>query len=78
VADGKYVFKINDRRYLVERPTRAEYALIAAHRSDYIGKLDYALTAQNFIPADAGVFLSGRKRGHRHGRARRKEWRTQT
>lgn len=53
VADGKDVIEIDEKRYLVERPLRAEFALIAARRSDYVGNLDYVLTAQNFNPVMA-------------------------
>ena len=31
-------------------PLEADFALIAAHRADYYGNLDYALTARNFNP----------------------------
>jgi acetate CoA/acetoacetate CoA-transferase alpha subunit len=31
-------------------PISADFALLAAHRADYYGNLDYALTARNFNP----------------------------
>jgi acetate CoA/acetoacetate CoA-transferase alpha subunit len=48
VADGKQVIEVNGKQFLVELPLRADFALIAAHRSDYRGNLEYALTARNF------------------------------
>lgn len=34
----------------IERPIRADYALIAAQKADYYGNLEYSLTAQNSNP----------------------------
>jgi len=48
VALGKQVIDINGKQFLLELPLRAEFALIAAHRADYRGNLEYALTARNF------------------------------
>src|ERR1700694_4583158 len=48
VAQGKQVIDINGKQFLVELPLRADFALIAAHRADYRGNLEYALTARNF------------------------------
>jgi acetate CoA/acetoacetate CoA-transferase alpha subunit len=31
-------------------PIAADFALIGAHRADYLGNLSYALTARNFNP----------------------------
>jgi acetate CoA/acetoacetate CoA-transferase alpha subunit len=42
------VIDINGKQFLLELPLRAEFALIAAHRADYRGNLEYALTARNF------------------------------
>ena len=50
VQDGKQTLEIDGELYLVERPIRAEFALIAARQADYVGNLEYALTAQNFNP----------------------------
>ncbi len=38
------------KRFLLELPISADFALLAAHRADYYGNLDYALTARNFNP----------------------------
>ncbi len=48
VAEGKQTIEVNGKQYLVELPLRADFALLAAHRSDYRGNLEYALTARNF------------------------------
>ncbi len=56
VAEGKPVIEVDGKRYLLEKPLTADYALIAAHRSDYRGNLEYSLTARNFnmVMATAG------------------------
>lgn len=36
------------KEFLLETPLRADFALIACHRSDYSGNLEYSLTARNF------------------------------
>ncbi len=48
VEDGKQVIEVDGRPYLLEKPLTADFALIAAHRSDYRGNLEYSLTARNF------------------------------
>ena len=50
VAEGKQILELEGQPYLVELPIRAEFALIAARQADYVGNLEYALTAQNFNP----------------------------
>ncbi|MFN6979055.1 MAG: CoA-transferase, partial [Gemmobacter sp.] len=40
-------------RWLLEEPIRADFALIAAERADYLGNLAYTLTATNFNPVMA-------------------------
>lgn len=56
VAEGKPVIEIDGKQYLLEKPLTADFALIAAHRSDYRGNLEYSLTARNFnaVMATAG------------------------
>jgi acetate CoA/acetoacetate CoA-transferase alpha subunit len=53
VATGKQVIVIEGQSFLLELPIRADFALLAAHRADYRGNLDYALTARNFNPVMA-------------------------
>ncbi|RYH11675.1 3-oxoacid CoA-transferase subunit A [Tropicimonas sp. IMCC6043] len=50
VEEGKQVVELDGRRYLLETPIRADFALIAASRADYKGNLEYHLTAHNFNP----------------------------
>jgi acetate CoA/acetoacetate CoA-transferase alpha subunit len=48
VAEGKQTLEVEGKMFLVEPPLRADFALLAAHRSDYRGNLEYSLTARNF------------------------------
>jgi len=48
VAEGKQTIEVEGKKFLVEAPLRADFALLAAHRSDYRGNLEYSLTARNF------------------------------
>ena len=50
VAKGKQVVEVNGQQYLVEEPIRGDFALINASRADYVGNLEYMLTAHNFNP----------------------------
>lgn len=50
VQDGKQTLEIDGRLFLVERPLRADFALVNAWRADHIGNLTYAMTARNFNP----------------------------
>jgi acetate CoA/acetoacetate CoA-transferase alpha subunit len=56
VEKGKRVIEVDGKPYLLEKPIRADFALIAAAKADYLGNLEYSLTAQNFnmISALAG------------------------
>jgi acetate CoA/acetoacetate CoA-transferase alpha subunit len=53
VAENKQEIEIEGKQFLLELPIKADFALIAAHRADYFGNLDYALTARNFNPVMA-------------------------
>jgi acetate CoA/acetoacetate CoA-transferase alpha subunit len=57
VEIGKQTIEVEGKRFLVETPLNADFALIAAWQSDYIGNLSYLLTAHNFNPIMA---LAGR------------------
>ena len=48
VAEGKKTIEIEGKQFLVELPLKADFALLAAHRADYRGNLEYSLTARNF------------------------------
>lgn len=50
VEEGKDVIEVDGKRFLLEKPIRGDFALIAAKHADYSGNLDYALTAHNFNP----------------------------
>jgi acetate CoA/acetoacetate CoA-transferase alpha subunit len=50
VEVGKQVIEVLGRRFLVELPIHGDFALIAARQADYVGNLDYSLTAHNFNP----------------------------
>jgi acetate CoA/acetoacetate CoA-transferase alpha subunit len=50
VEEGKQTIEIDGKTYLVEKPLKADFALINAKRADYYGHVDYALTARNFNP----------------------------
>lgn len=50
VEEGKQVIEVDGQRFLLEKPIRADFALIAARQADYLGNLQYSLTAHNFNP----------------------------
>lgn len=50
VAEGKKVIEVEGHEYLLELALRADFSLIRAKRADYLGNLEYALTARNFNP----------------------------
>ncbi len=53
VEDGKQIIEIDGKKFLLEKPIRGDFALIAAKQADYKGNLEYALTAHNFNPVMA-------------------------
>lgn len=59
--DGKQKVDIDGETWLLERPLRADFALVHAHLADYLGNLSYQLTATNFNPvmAMAGQHVIG-------------------
>lgn len=50
VEANKQTIDIDGETWLVEKPLKADFALIHAHQSDYLGNLTYQLTATNFNP----------------------------
>ena len=50
VAEGAQSIEVAGRIFLLALPIAAGFALIGAHRADYLGNLSYALTARNFNP----------------------------
>jgi acetate CoA/acetoacetate CoA-transferase alpha subunit len=53
VEQGKRTIEIDGETWLLEKPLRAEFALIRAKQADPFGNLTYELTAQNFNPVMA-------------------------
>lgn len=50
LAEGKEEREIEGRRYVLEYPIRADFALVSAFRADRWGNLVYRETARNFGP----------------------------
>ncbi|MCW2238919.1 CoA transferase subunit A [Azospirillum canadense] len=50
VEEGKQTVEVDGKTFLLEKPLKADFALINAKRADYYGNLEYALTARNFNP----------------------------
>ncbi|PVE20264.1 acetyl-CoA--acetoacetyl-CoA transferase subunit alpha [Microvirga sp. KLBC 81] len=48
--EGKQRIAVDGRDYLLEPALRADFALVHAFIADYLGNLQYALTARNFNP----------------------------
>jgi len=53
VAEGKQVIEIDGANFLLEKPLRADFALLRALEADHFGNLTYRLTAANFNPVMA-------------------------
>jgi acetate CoA/acetoacetate CoA-transferase alpha subunit len=53
VEQGKRKIAVDGKEYLLETALRADFALLQAFLSDYVGNLTYALTARNFNPVIA-------------------------
>lgn len=52
-AEGKQRVEIDGEEWLLEKPIRADFALLGCHRADHGGNLEYSLTATNFNPVMA-------------------------
>jgi 3-oxoacid CoA-transferase subunit A len=50
LAEGKETKVIDGREYVLEKPLKADFALVKAWKGDRLGNLVYRLTAQNFNP----------------------------
>lgn len=53
VEKDKRKLEVNGKEFLLETALRADFALVHAFLSDYLGNLSYALTARNFNPVIA-------------------------
>ena len=86
VEEGKSTIEIDGETWLLEKPLRADFALIRARQADLLGNLTYELTAQNFNPLmamAAGTVIAEadeiRARGRHPARRRadsRRSWST--
>ncbi|MPM14727.1 Acetate CoA-transferase subunit alpha [bioreactor metagenome] len=50
VAEGKQVVNIEGRDYLLEKPIRADFALLSGYKVDRMGNIWYKGTTKNFSP----------------------------
>jgi len=50
VEEGKRKIEVDGKEHLLETALRADFALVHAFLSDYVGNLAYALTARNYNP----------------------------
>jgi acetate CoA/acetoacetate CoA-transferase alpha subunit len=48
VSETKRKIEIDGEQWLLDTPIKADFALIHAHRADFLGNLTYHLTADNF------------------------------
>src|SRR5208282_781714 len=53
IERDKLTVTVNGETWLLEKPLRADFALVNAWQADYLGNLTYQLTAQNFNPVMA-------------------------
>lgn len=53
VAEGKEIVVVDQRAYLLEKPLRADVAIISGHRVDRMGNIWYRGDARNFNPVMA-------------------------
>jgi acetate CoA/acetoacetate CoA-transferase alpha subunit len=53
VEEGKQRIQLDGRPFLLETALRADFALVQSFLADYVGNLQYALTARNFNPVIA-------------------------
>jgi 3-oxoadipate CoA-transferase alpha subunit len=53
IAEGKQEFEIDGKRYILEKPLRADFALVKAYKVDPRGNLVYRKAARNFNPVMA-------------------------
>lgn len=50
VAEGKTIIEVDEKLFLLEKPLKADVALIKAHTADTAGNLIYHRAARNFNP----------------------------
>jgi acetate CoA/acetoacetate CoA-transferase alpha subunit len=62
IAEGKQVITVEGKKYLLELPLKADFALIRASMADTFGNITYNGTTRNFNPlmaAAAGYVIAG-------------------
>lgn len=59
VAEGKETRQIDGRWYVFEKPLKADFSLVRAHKGDTLGNLQFRKTARNFnqAMATAGIVV---------------------
>ena len=50
VEQGKRVIEVDGKKYLLEKPLKADVAVLKAKRADYQGNIQYGYTTRNFNP----------------------------
>jgi len=50
VAEGKQIIEVDGKQFLLEKPLRADIAILLGHTVDTKGNITYANTARNFNP----------------------------
>ena len=50
VEEGKEVVEVDGKQFLLEKPLRADVAIIKAYKADKAGNLVYRCSARNFNP----------------------------
>lgn len=50
VSENKTIINVNNKKYLLESPLKADVALLKAYKADEMGNLVYHQTARNFNP----------------------------
>jgi 3-oxoacid CoA-transferase subunit A len=53
IAEGKETKTIDGREYVLEKPLKADFAIVRAWKGDTCGNLVFRKTARNFNPACA-------------------------
>lgn len=50
VEQGKQVVEVDGKKFLLEKPLKADVAILKAKRADYQGNIQYGYTTRNFNP----------------------------
>jgi acetate CoA/acetoacetate CoA-transferase alpha subunit len=50
IEEDKQIVEIDGKRFTLEKPIHGDFALVNAYKADYVGNLNYSLTAHNFNP----------------------------